>query len=185
MNVLEFSSESASDLVGRRQKTVPTSFNGHPITEYLFITISPSAKTMHKTRVKTDKRTISVNVPYGKLKQDEQYNYCIQLVKTCYMEFISPEAELVGTAELNKEGNIHFHLLIHDKKNTSLSRLQVFRRDILNCFEVIKNMSKKSKMVDYMNNIVIVNDSVKDRLFYLDKDYELNKDLFYTFYKFN
>lgn len=149
----------------------------------MFITISPSPSTMvtqvrfiegigNKGKVK------KVTLPYGRLRQIEQYRYCLRVVKSCYR--YSYHTRIFGTWELNKAGNVHFHLLMTDKNIKTETDLHMFRKDVLNCEMVMDNLRGHSK--DYMNNIVYVNDTIEERLKYMKKDMETNLSIFPYFF---
>jgi len=144
----------------------------------IFCTISPNPNTLHEC-YKTHQGKISkVKIPYGKLQQKVQYEYCHRILERCYVPFLSDDAIIIGTWELNKSGNVHFHFLIQDKIIHNPTQLAIFQRNVLNCEETIRNMSKGKKMVDYMNNIVYLTKPLKDIIKYMDKDYDDNKDIF-------
>lgn len=151
-------------------------------SECMFITVSPNPKTVHFA----DRpyggigKKLSVKIPYGRMRQEDQYDYCLKIIEKCYLEFCSPSVVLIGTVEHNKTGNVHAHFLLYDPKITNKSKLDIFRRDISYCDMVIKNMSKSSKQ-DHMNNIVFINDSITDRATYMDKDYEMNQDIYFNY----
>jgi len=81
---------------------------------------------------------------------------------------LSEQTKIFCTWELNKSFNIHFHMLVSDPFIINDMTLNIYRRDILNNPHVIKNLS--TKMIDYMNNIVFVNDSINNRFVYMIKD---------------
>jgi hypothetical protein len=147
-------------------------------TAKLFCTISPNPKVLHAVTRKINGRNATLKIPYGKLPQRVQYDYCMRIITRCYMPFLSENAELIGTWELNKTGNVHFHFIIYDPLINNNTHLEVYRRDILNCEDIIKNMAKGKKMIDYMNNIVYIDKPLKEVLTYMDKDYPINKDVF-------
>lgn len=150
----------------------------------LFVTISPNPKTLHKVRRNIGgRRNVECKMRYEQLPQKVQYGYCLDVIRRCYLPFLSGDTKLVGTTELNKAGNVHMHLLIEDPviKNNQ-TRLQMLRRDIYNCDDTIKNLPNSKKKVDWMNNIVFVNDTIEDRASYMDKDYDDNIDIFDNIY---
>lgn len=146
----------------------------------VFCTISPNPASLHaqyvvkqlrKTSLKC--KRIKVMVPYGRMRQEEQYEYCRNIVQDVYLSLLDYEdLSLVGSWELNKKGDVHFHLVFQTNHMRTMSQLQVFRRDLLNCTQVILNLPKTGQKIDYMNNVVFVNDSIVDRVKYMDKDYD-------------
>jgi len=168
--------EAVSTLVGNR----PDLQNVHQ--QKLFCTISPNPKALHTVYKRLNGKKILVKIPYGKLPQRVQFDYCVRVVERCYLPFLSIDATLAGTWELNESGNVHFHFLIHDKLIQNKTHLEIFRRDILNCEEIIKNMSKGKKMIDYMNNIVFITKPINEVIKYMDKDHEYNKDIYSNYY---
>lgn len=144
----------------------------------IFVTISPNPSVLVPVRrvSSTTGKMLNCKLPYGKLPQRIQYDYCLKVVKTVYN--YSADTKYFCTWELNKQGNVHFHLLYCDPLINSDVSMQIFRRDILNHDIVIRNMCKGKKMVDYMNNIVFVNDSIEDRFNYLTKDIHSNIHIF-------
>lgn len=144
----------------------------------IFATISPNANTKIPITRKWNRRKIRAKVPYGKLPQKVQYNYCIRMLKSSYN--YSNTTQIFGTWELNKQGNVHLHILMVDDYIQNHTTLQMFRRDVLNSELVIKNLSKS--MIDYCNNIVFVTDSINDRLNYLTKDVTDNNNILPYFY---
>ena len=111
-------------------------------------------------------RRINGNIPYGKLPQRVQYNYCRRLLISSYN--YSDDTKIFGTWELNSHGNVHFHFIMSDPYINSNTMLQILRRDVLNCEMVLSNLSKS--MIDYCNNIVFVTDSIDHRVKYMCKD---------------
>lgn len=136
----------------------------------LFVTISPNPNTKHAIYKTINGKRTTVQIPYGKLPQKVQYDYCMRVVKSAYN--ISKDTKLFGIWELNKSGNVHFHMILTDPTVKGKTSLAIMQRDVLNSEIVMKNLSKK--MIDYMNNIVVVNDSITERLEYMLKDYEEN-----------
>lgn len=139
----------------------------------MFCTISPNPNLKHKClRInhRTGKR-VNVSIPYGKLPQSCQYEYCMNVLKSAYN--FSNDTKLFGTWELNKKGDVHFHFIMSDPRINSEDMLQVFRRDVLNTPIVLLNLGKQFK--DWMNNIVFVNDTIYDRIKYMTKSNNLGK----------
>lgn len=159
---LSYSMEACSILV----ESCRNLFN----SQSLFVTISPNPKTLHNV---SSKKRKSYRLPYGKLTQRLQYEYCIRYIKRTYLQFLSRDTKLLGTCEINKSGNIHMHFLISDPAMVNDYQLQILRRDILNCEDTIKNMVKNRKMTDYMNNIVFLNKPLDEIIEYMDKDYAI------------
>lgn len=152
----------------------------------VFVTISPNPKVKHPVirTIKTPggkRKEVTMMLPYEKLPQKVQYDYCIRRLRKDYIEFL-PDCSVLGTWELNKQGNVHIHFLLsHDNFNNP-KYIHVFRRDVLNCLEVMRNISKKADK-DYMNNIVMLDRPAKDVMEYMDKEYYEN-DIFDN-YKYN
>jgi len=149
----------------------------------MFVTISPNPSTKHKVSRKSRQCTLR----YDQLTQIKQYQYCIRVIERCYLPFLSGDTLLVGTTELNKEKNIHMHLMIYDPKlkASNRSKLSMFQRDIYCCEDTLQNLTKKGlngqKPVDWMNNIVKFDDTVKtyeELLQYMDKDHAENQFIF-------
>lgn len=162
---IQSTSKAVDLLVGDR----PAIQKGDKAT--MFCTISPNPNTLHPVYKTHDGKRISVKMPYGRLPQAVQYQYCMRIVERCYIPFLSEDASLIGTWELNKTGNVHFHMLIQDDCINNKTHIEIFRRNILNCEDVIKNMAKGKKMTDWMNNIVYVNKPIKEIVEYMDKDF--------------
>lgn len=172
MNI-DFTKQSVGSLVARRE-------NGTFITaSSLFCTISPNPNAM----LKVFKGRKFFKMKYGLLPHKIQYQYCLRVLNSCYLPFLSEDCEIVGTWELNKTNNIHLHFILNDKMFDSEQRFNSFRRDVSCCSMVRDNMSKKTDK-DYMNNIVRVTKSQDDLLDYLDKDHEKDPILD-NYYKFN
>lgn len=133
----------------------------------LWCTISPNPNTKHSVDIVNSKgKRTKVQLPYGKMRQRDQYEYCKRVLK----EYVySEETKIFSTWELNKDGNVHFHLVMSDPTIKSTVDLKMFQRDILNCEIVLRNLHNR-KMIDYMNNICFVTDSVEDRIRYMLKD---------------
>jgi len=149
-------------------------------SECMFITISPNPKVVHKVdRLYATGRVKQVKCRYGQMKQSDQWNYCLKIVERTYLEFCSDETVLIGTTELNESGNVHLHFLLYDPHKRDRTSLDIFRRDISFCDVIIRNLKGKH---DIMNNIVYVNDSIRQRAEYMDKDYEQNKRYFHNYY---
>jgi len=144
----------------------------------LFVTISPNPSTMIpiKRRNCINGKVMNCKLPYGKLPQKIQYEYCEKVVRTVYN--YSKDTKYFCTWELNTSGNVHFHMIYHDPFITSDVSLNIFRRDVLNHDIVIRNMAKGKKMIDYMNNIVFVTDSLVSRIAYMLKDVKTNLPIF-------
>jgi len=147
----------------------------------LFCTISPNPNKKHICTKTSNGRRINVKIPYGKLPQRVQYDYCIKILKQCYNN--STLTKIYGSWELNKEGNVHFHFLMYDPGIKTNTTLKIFQRDVLNCEVTLDNMTKKGNMVDWMNNIVFVNDSIRERIDYMHKDLEqMSEALIFPYY---
>lgn len=176
MLVLEDIEKPVSLLVGDRPHLMESA------GAKLFCTISPNATTLHQIIKRVNGRKVTVKMPYGKIPQRLQYEYCIRIINRCYLPFLSEGSELIGSWELNKQGNVHLHFIVVDSKITNDTHLSMFQRDVLNCEDVIKNMGKGKKMIDYMNNIVFITKPFKEVIRYIDKDYDKNKGIFNNYY---
>lgn len=169
MNLETLHSKEAVLLVDRRPELWP---------HCLFVTISPNPKLKHTLYKRNNGKRISVKVPYGKLPQRCQFEYCLRIVRSSYI--YSHDTKLFGTWELNKDGNVHLHMILCDTHLQNKSQLQMFQRDVLNSELVFQNLAKG--MIDYMNSIVFVNDSVEKRFDYLIKDIDMNLQIMPYFY---
>lgn len=155
----------------------------------LFVTISPNPRTMvpcQLTRYKwhgleKKPKIYDVKRPYGMLKQDVQYQYCIKCLMEDYMEWLGDDAQLVGVAELNESGNVHLHMLINSANVKNDVQLAIFRRDVLNGYRTQQNL-KNMKARDFMNNIVFLNKHWKDIEDYLMKDQDKMLPRFKNYY---
>lgn len=165
---MKFSHETARHLVERRQNFKEFA------RRCLFITISPNEKALHKMN--------GIKFKYGQLPQSRQYMYCMDAVKAlCF--YLSEDAEIVGTWELNQKGNVHVHMIVYDPKIKSDTNLQILRREVSLSVTALYNMDKRKK-IDYMHNIVWLTKSIEDIICYLDKSYEDNKNTgMLNFYK--
>lgn len=137
----------------------------------IFATISPNPKVKIPITRRWNGRKINAKMPYGKLPQKNQFDYCIRILKSSYN--YSHDTQIYGGWELNKSGNIHLHLLMYDPNIQTNEMLQIFQRDVLNSEIVFKNLSRN--MTDYCNNIVFVNDSINERLKYIHKSNTIGK----------
>lgn len=168
MDCVKYSGAACLPLVAAR-----TEINTRTDTHHIFATVSPNPSTKHKTIMMGR----SCQLPYGKLRQVDQYEYCVNIARQ-YASFLSPGSWLVGTSELNKHGDLHIHMLIYDPKIQTDVALQIFRRDILHLPSVFRNMAKGK---DYMNNIVFNNKPIKEIVTYMDKDYVKQQQFFKNF----
>jgi len=172
---IQKTNRAVSLLVGDRPEIAKST------TVKMFCTISPNPNTLHPCTMMRKGKRVNVKIPYGKLKQVIQYEYCTRIIERCYVPFLSEQAQLIGTWELNKTGNVHFHFIILDPLIHNKTQLEIFRRNVLNCEDVVKNMAKGKKMTDYMNNIVFIDKPFKDVVTYCDKEYDMNKDIFMNY----
>lgn len=148
----------------------------------LFVTISPNPNTKYNTMLKNENGKVrKCKVRYGSLKQSEQYKICIEMVKTSYIPYFE-NCHMVGTSELNKDGNVHLHFLINGSNVKDDYDLALLRRQISLEPESIRNTPKKG--VDYMNNIVFLTKPLKEIISYMDKDYPKNVRHFQNYYFF-
>lgn len=149
----------------------------------LFCTISPNPKTKHECLIKKVNKNgrvfrARVKMPYGKIPQRVQYEYCLKIIERDYLEFLV-NPRLFGVAELNKDGNVHVHFLLKADNLKNDTQLQVFRRDVSLCVEVLRNAPKQG--IDYMNNIVRLTKSKKEIIDYCMKCNKDNIELFNNF----
>jgi len=170
MNLHSISDEKAVSLVDRRSDRWP---------HCIFATISPNPKVKHSVTKMINGRKTTLQMPYGKLPQRVQHDYLLRVIRSSYV--YSEDTKIFGTWELNKDGNVHFHLIMTDPHLKNVTDLKMFQRDVLNSELVMKNLSKG--MVDYMNNIVFVNDSPEARFKYITKDMKYNLPIMPYFYK--
>lgn len=137
-----------------------------------FVTISPNPRTLYPSMLKDHRgKLVKKSVRYGALKQSEQYDICMNMIRTSYIPYFE-NCELVGTTELNKDGNVHMHFLIQGDNVKDDYDLSILRRQIMTEPESVRNISKKG--IDYMNNIVYLDKSLADICAYMDKDYPKN-----------
>jgi len=146
----------------------------------IFATISPNPKVKHTIKQIVNGKTTTVKKPYGMLPQRVQFEYCTRIVKSAYI--FSLETKIFGTWELNKEGNVHFHLILSDPFICNKSALSIFQRDVMNNHLVTLNLVKSKSPKDFMNNIVFVNDSVEARIKYMTKDMHMNLPILPYYY---
>lgn len=168
MNIDYLTEPSAVTLVDRRPEKWPHA---------LWVTISPNPKTLHSCyRTVTNgikQQRVLIKLPYGKLPQKAQYAYCIRVLQSCYN--YSENTKIFGTWELNKSGDVHFHFIMSDPLIKGPTMLKILQRDVLNHELVMKNLSKK--LIDYMNNICYVTDSIENRFQYMTKDMDHNIEI--------
>lgn len=144
----------------------------------VFATVSPNPRIRHPCwRISPGGKRVSCKVAYGQLPQQQQYDYCIKIVRSCYVPFLSLDTKLVGTWELNNSGDVHLHILFRDPDIDNDTKLSIFQRDISNCTLVTMNKNK-SKDRDYMNNIVFLSKPLQEVINYMDKDYDINTGIF-------
>lgn len=142
------------------------------MAQTIFVTISPNPNTKHdvikKCKMPNGKyKDITVKMKYGTLPQKVQYDYCMKILRTCYISFL-PDCKIVGTWELNQQKNVHFHFVLDHPRFRNPKYIDIFRRDIFNCQEIMKNTGMNR---DYMNNIVMLNKTFPEICKYMDKDY--------------
>jgi len=136
---------------------------------------NPNAKVnVMRVNPNTNKLT-KVTMKYGMIKQKEQYDYCINFMRTAYL---NGEGDLLlGVPEMNKAGNIHLHFLLLSPLVKNQTTLNIFRRDVMNNNISMENMVKGK---DWMNNIVKLDKS--DILEYMIKAHEEISPIFDSFY---
>lgn len=144
----------------------------------MWVTVNPNPGTKHKTTIlkasKNGYRRVNVTLPYGKMRQREQMQYCLDYIRKTY--WYSRNTKFFGSWELTESGNVHLHLVMSDPNIKGKSTLQMFQRDTLNSEEALRNMSSKS-MTDWMNSICFVNDSIEKRYTYLTKEIDENIEI--------
>lgn len=161
MNIQFLKTEAEVALVDLRESLWPNA---------IFITVSPNPYALVKAIRRVGTKLKLVPIHYGSLRQFEQHAYCMRVVKSS-LNF-SKDSKLFGTWELNKTGNVHLHILFTDPNVKNITTLQILRRDVLNSELVQDNMIGRN--IDFMNNIVFVNDSISDRFKYMTKDMNMN-----------
>jgi len=73
--------------------------------------------------------------------------------------------------EHNKDNNLHCHALLYNSAIQTDADLNCFRKEIFSEPMTILNLNKKNKKpIDFMNNIVYVDDSVTERFKYMQKE---------------
>lgn len=137
----------------------------------IFVTISPNPLTLHST-IRPISRS-KARIPYGMLPQRLQYSYCRKVLKSYLWHLQSPSC--FCTWELNEHGNVHLHCIFNSKIVKNETSLDILRREILCTDFAQRNLPTKGKVRDYMNSIVWITDSVKDRCKYLLKDIDNQK----------
>lgn len=166
-----------STLVGERQNLIASTT--------LFITISPNPKAPVECimkSVKTGKNAV-VKRLYGTLPQKIQYEYCMKVFVEDYGEWFSNDVQIVGAPEFNKDGNVHFHIVVKDPKIRNEVQLQMLRRNVYNGVRTQQNMcTRHGKRIDWMNNIVFVTKSKQDIIDYVMKDQDMILEHFDNFY---
>lgn len=162
---LKFTNDACEDLVEARQTKWENT---------MFITISPNPNVKHNV----NRRIKDVKMKYGEMPQRLQYSYCIEVLDKL-MFYFSEDSYLIGTWELNKTGNLHLHFIIDDPVIKNDTHLDILRREIACSDEALRN---KKNGKDYMHNIVFVNDSVRQRCVYMDKDFNKNSGIFSNYY---
>lgn len=131
----------------------------------LFCTISPNPDKQHSYK----RDGITKQIPYGRLPQAQQYQYCMKILKDAYLSLcVNPV--IVGTAELNGKGNVHFHFLLKDPDFKDDLMLKVYQRYVSLCPVSLYNLHS-ARAHDVMNNIVHLTKDLDEILEYLDKDW--------------
>jgi len=154
----------------------------------MWCTISPNPKVVHEVYLPLSEikgptgrgRKKTYKMPYGKMRQKDQYDYCIKYLANVYNNTL--DSKVFGVWELNSNGDVHLHFIMSDPKIIGPTGLDIFRRDVFNCRLTILNLSGKT---DYMNNINFVTDSVEERLEYMSKDMDENFEIFPYFCTMN
>lgn len=150
----------------------------------MFCTISPNPTTV----VDVVRNGKDQKMCYGQLPLTQQYAYCKRILHDCYLGFLK-DPYVVGTTEVNKQGHVHLHFLLKSKSVTTDMLMNVFRRDISLCREVVKNriLRKRGQTAhapDFMNNIVRLTKPLAEVVSYMDKCYHCdNMKLFPNYYR--
>lgn len=170
---LMFSTSVVDSLVRQRPRLMARK------AKLLFVTISPNANTKHYVYREGNRR--KVVIPYGRLTQKEQYDYCINAFKVMYLRDLENPC-YVGTWELNKSSNVHLHIIIAADNIKNDYELKIFQRDIANHEITMKNYSQKVsqtrlKLPDIMNHIVFSTKPIEHHIEYFDKDHKNKKTL--------
>lgn len=134
----------------------------------IYCTISPWPKAKCETLLITDKSIKKVQMKYESMDKKDQYDACMHILTSAYLPFLSDETELVGVAEMNKSGHVHFHFIFYDPEIQNDYDLNCFRATVRNRPSVI-SQRKKIDDTDYCNNIVWCTD-LDETLLYLSKD---------------
>ncbi|AXH73788.1 MAG: putative replicase [Cressdnaviricota sp.] len=141
-------------------------------------TISPPSNLLVKTEVKrqrADGKLMSkfLNIKYADLPPKKQINYLIQE----YIPYtVTPFFQKgIITFELNKNGNIHSHLICQHEDIKDAWDLKTVRSQILNTVKVKKILKQRSHLHHVLNHIHYLKD-VPDWITYMSKDTDLLKD---------
>lgn len=119
----------------------------------LFVTISPSPTAKVNAHRLSNGRKVRYQCAYSSLPQSQQYLYCVDVVRKAYLPLLEDNAIIFGTYELNKQGNVHLHMLLSQESITQEYPLQLLRRSVAD--NPLSHASrKKLHHTDYMNNIV-------------------------------
>lgn len=181
MNTLQFSKEALFTLVEQCRRKGDTF---RPV----FWTVSPNPNTMIATMARAVSQSgqapgkwVNRKIKYGNLRQQLQYEYCIKFIRSIE-DYVNQfgQYSLVGSAELNKSGDIHLHFLIWADQLKTETDLAILRREILNAPMTQQNITRKQ--VDYMNNIVWMTDPLESVISYMSKDNSMNVNYFPNFY---
>lgn len=182
INPINYSQDRASLLVELRPRLV-SAINR---CTALFVTISPNPNVKHShvtTKVvKGRTKRCIIRIPYDKLSQSEQYDYCLQYFREIYLQYFEDQLEsyeFVGTWEINKSNNVHLHIVLYQNEFKTVYDLALLRRYVSNRMETLRNMSSIKKP-DYMNSICFVNDDFDIR--YFDKDHDQKIKYFNNFF---
>lgn len=147
-------------------------------TYTVFATISPNPGTKHKVIRKINGKKIEMEMRYDRLPHKQQYEYCMKIIREVYLNGLENPV-IIGTQELNDSKNVHFHFLLMDPFIKNDNYLAVYRRDIANHPEILKNSKGKK---DYMNNIVKLTKSLNEIIMYMDKEKDKIIDLLPNYY---
>lgn len=103
---------------------------------------------------------------------EDQVQYLSEYFDTVYSTVIRGAVTVIKSYEMSDDGTCHLHSIVisHDKYNDY--DLRVIRNTVIRHGETMRHIRNGK---DYCNNIVIVNDSLIDRLIYLFKDHHQSK----------
>jgi len=144
----------------------------------LFITVSPNPKTRHdviRNVSKTSIKSKKVKFAYSVLTHSEQYNVLDMYLSKVYLDVMEHGDWAYIVYEINKSNNLHAHMILYSSSIQSQYDLKALQKTVYCHPLTLYNMDKKSK-IDYMNNIVYIDDDkmteVRD---YVAKDQDIKE----------